>query len=69
MSKRTKTRMGHANPTSERNRRKERHSLHTWGVSSPSYVMMMTGRRPCRNKKRSSWLARQAARGANDGTN
>jgi hypothetical protein len=67
MSKRTKTRMGHANPTSERNRRKERHSKQEWGVVTLPQAAHQDDRKP-RNKKRSAWLARQAASGVDDGT-
>jgi len=69
MSKRTKTRAGHANPTSERNRRRERHIRHEWGwISLPS--KMRGPGQPARHRKRRTWLDRQAARKAkaNDGT-
>ena len=63
MSKRTKTRMGHANPTSERNRRKERHSRREWGVVVLPHVAQWDDR-GSKNKKRRSWIARQTARKA-----
>ena len=63
MSKRTKTRMGHANPTGERNRRKERHSRHEWGVVVLPHVAQWDDR-GSKNKKRRSWIARQTARKA-----
>ena len=67
MSKRTKTRMGHANPTSERNRRKERHSKRVWGVVTLPQAAHHDDRKP-RDKKRGTWLARRPAHGVDDGT-
>ena len=61
MSKRTKTRQGHANPTSERNRRKERHSLHEWGVVAMPWGSNPDDRTP-RNKKRRHWIRQHAVR-------
>jgi hypothetical protein len=70
MSKRTKTRMGHANPTSERNRRKERHNRHGWirGIS-PSHAALLSAQ-PARYQKRRRWIDWRVAQEAkvSDGT-